>query len=280
MRRQDQTLDEIFETLSPIDAAWMDGLAELVIASLQSLPEKPSYTVDDVAAVLDPNFDAGLTVIRLFLDMSKDEFTVALREKTGQIGTGVTAFRKHRREFAAALAELGTLDAIRECVHRPARWSDILVERLKSGRGSAIKGQRRGKHLEDFTERFVEKVFGKGNYDVRCRFLGETGQSTEKADFAIPSKSEPRVLIEVKAYGATGSKQTDVLGDVSRIVDQKRHDTTLLLVTDGVTWRDRANDMRKLVKLQNRGRIGRIYTLKMADEMERDLEQLKQEYEL
>jgi hypothetical protein len=212
--------------------------------------------------------------------MSKDEFTAALRQKASSIGAGVTAFRKHRPQFLAALEGLGTVDAIRDSVHRPARWNDILVERLKSGRGSAIKGQRRGKHLEDFTERFVQKVFGEGNYSVRCRFLGESGQSTEKADFAIPSKSDPRILIEVKAYGATGSKQTDALGDISRIVDEKRNDTTLLLVTDGVTWHDRLSDLRKLVELQNRGRIARIYMLKMADEMERDLQQLKQQYEL
>ena len=258
----------------------MDAHAELVIASLKSFPEKPSYTIDDLAALLERDFDAGLTVIRLFLDMSKDEFTAALREKTGSVGAGVTAFRKHRRRFLSALKRFGVLDAIRNRVHQPARWNDILIERLKSGRGSAIKGQRRGKHLEDFTERFVRKVFGEKSYDVRCRFLGETGQSTEKADFAIPSKSAPRILIEVKAYGATGSKQTDVLGDISRIVDQKRLDTTLLLVTDGATWRDRKSDLRKLVELQNRGRIARIYTLKMADEMERDFRQLKNEYEL
>lgn len=123
MRRQNQTFDEIFAKLSPIEAAWMDALAELVVASLESLPEKPSYTVDDVAAVLERDFDAGLTAIRLFLDMSKDEFSAALRQKTAAIGAGVTAFRKHRSEYLAALERLGTLDAIRDSVHRPERRS-------------------------------------------------------------------------------------------------------------------------------------------------------------
>ena len=73
-------------------------------------------------------------------------------------------------------------------------------------------------------------------YDARCRFTGATGISTEKTDFAIPSKDDPGILIEAKAYGATGSKQTDVLGDITRIVNEKRDDTQFLLVTDGITF--------------------------------------------
>ncbi|MFQ5760978.1 MAG: DpnII family type II restriction endonuclease, partial [Acidiferrobacterales bacterium] len=77
-----------------------------------------------------------------------------------------------------------------------------------------------------------------------------------------------------KAYGATGSKQTDILGDINRIIEEKRHDTTFLLVTDGVTWKARANDLRKLVTMQNQGFIGRIYTTAMAGDLQRDLRQL------
>jgi DpnII restriction endonuclease len=88
------------------------------------------------------------------------------------------------------------------------------------------------------------------------------------------------VLIETNAYGATGSKQTDVLGNVARIVDQKRHDTDFLLVTDGVTWKDRVNDLRKRVEMQNQGLITRIYTRAMASQFEEDLKELRREHAL
>lgn len=71
-----------------------------------------------------------------------------------------------------------------------------------------------------------------------------------------------------------------MLGDVTRIVDQKRDDTSFLLVTDGLTWKERASDLRKQIGLQNRGRITRIYTIKMAEELERDLLRLKAEHGL
>ena len=152
-----------------------------------------------------------------------------------------------------------------------------MLERLKGGRGSAIKGQRRGRALEEFTEDIVKSVFGTDGYDRGCSFVGRSGHSTEKADFAIPIKSDPRILIEVKAYGATGSKQTDVLGDVGRIMEQKRPDAIFMLVTDGKTWEQRTSDLGKLVKYQNVGIIYRIYTKQMASDLASDLAQIRAE---
>jgi hypothetical protein len=170
--------------------------------------------------------------------------------------------------------------ALTELANTPVSWQSILIERLRFGRGSAIKGQRRGRCLEDFTEEVLRRVFSDVGYDTRCRFLGVTGTSTEKADFAIPNKDDPRILIESKGYGATGSKQTDILGDIEKIDAQKRHDTHFLLVTDGVTWRSRVNDLRKLVEMQNQGRVARIYTQSMAAELESDLRDLRRDHSL
>ena len=86
-------------------------------------------------------------------------------------------------------------------VNKPTTWNDLLIERLHGGRGRAIKGQNRGRGLEDFTEEWV-RALGEGAYDPRCRFVGKSGLTTEKADFAIPSKEDPRIIIEVKAYGS------------------------------------------------------------------------------
>jgi hypothetical protein len=178
------------------------------------------------------------------------------------------------------MQNLGVAETIAGLINKPVGWRDILIERLKYGRGSAIKGQKRGRSLEDFAEEIVKLVFGEGSCDTRCRFVGATGLSTEKADFAIPNRADPRILIESKGYGATGSKQTDVLGDIERIVHEKRPDTHLLLVTDGVTWRSRQSDLSKLIEWQNQGRIARIYTQLMAAELEADLRQLRLDHSL
>lgn len=290
MKRYRQTLDELLKQLSPVHTSWLDAHAEAVIWRLKQLPKKKTYTRADLAGIFaistltkdtkaTEHFEASLTIMRLFLDMSKDEFTAALRDQLGA-GAGITRLKQDPDGFLGALEGLGVLGRMAAVVNTPATWSDTLIERLKGGRGSAIKGQRRGRFLEDFVEQLVIRIFGGDGYDLRCQFVGATGLSKEKTDFAIPSKNDPAILIEVKAYGATGSKQTDVLGDITRIVTEKRGDTHFLLVTDGVTWRDRVNDLRKLVQLQNQGRITRIYTQSMAKQLEADLKQLKREHGL
>jgi hypothetical protein len=280
LKRYRQTFEEIISKLSAIQAEWKDDLAKSVMEILDSIPEKDAYTAGDLREVLEQDFDAGLTLVRLFLDFSKDELVGALRESTGKNGIGVKAYRSNPETFLESLAALGALDKMQEVVGAPVTWRDLLVERLKTGRGSAIKAQTRGKFLEDKTAEVVREVFGIGNFDVGRRFLGPTGQSDEKADFAIPSKEDARILIEVKAYGATGSKQTDILGDMARIIDKKRQDTTLLFVTDGITWKARTRDLRRLIALQNEGKITRIYTSQMFPDLRDDLLLLRSEHGL
>jgi hypothetical protein len=274
MERRRQTFEEIISSFSRIESAWKDEHAESVMDLLDGIEEKSSYATGDLRQLLDRNHEAGMTLIRLFLDLSKDELIGSLRD----VEAG--AYRKDPERFLQGLVSLGALEKMREAVVTPVTWRDILIERLKTGRGSAIKAQARGRFLEDKTEEIVQAVFGIGHYDARCRFVGANGQEDEKADFAIPSREDPRILIEVKAYGATGSKQTDILGDMGRIVGKKRHDTTLLFVTDGVTWKLRTNDLRKLIEMQNKGQIARIYTSKMFPDFRQDLLRLRSEYGL
>ncbi len=278
MKRYHQTLDELVAGLSAVETSWRDSHSTHVIQLIAELPDKKAYDPEDVAALLDEDFAAGITAIRLVLGMSKDEFTLSLRAILE--GTGASQYTKDRSAFLNALKEMGVPAALTHLANTPVNWRDILTERLKYGRGSAIKGQKRGRALENFTEEIVAKVFADVGYDPRCRFVGAKKLSTEKADFAIPSKDDPAILIECKAYGATGSKQTDILGDVERIVAEKRSDTHLLLVVDGASWTLRLNDLRKLVEWQNEGRIARLYTQSMANELEEDLRQLRAEHSL
>jgi hypothetical protein len=273
-----QEVDEIAASLTEMEAEWMDGTAANVISALAKLPFRETYTRADLDALLQEDFGTAITIFQLLLDISKDELRQRLPHALGGGGSGVTRYRMDPGAFLDALERLGVDVAMTEAVHRKTVWSDILVERLKSGRGRAIRGQARGRSLEDFVQERIERVFGAESFDRGCSFVGRDGEQRAKADFAIPSKENPRIVIEVKAYAATGSKQTDVLGDLAAIIRTKRHDTTLLFVTDGLTWRDRLSDLRKIVELQNRGEITRIYTRALAEEMEEDLHVLRQEH--
>ena len=236
MKRYRQSLEEVLSLLSPVDTTWMDEHSAAVVTAVSQLPVQDEYSRHDLAALLSADFDLGITMLRLVLGMSNGEFQLHMSQQLqGPGGVGITRFRREADLFLDALDDLGLRETLAGLVNRPVDWKDILTERLRYGRGSAIKGQKRGRGLEDAVEDIVSAVFGDRGFDSRCRFVGSSGRETEKADFAIPSKDDPRILIECKAYGATGSKQTDVLGDIERIVLQKRSDTHLLLVTDGMS---------------------------------------------
>ena len=81
MQRIRQRVDQLIEALSPVETSWRDGHAESVIALLERVPSKQTYTSTDLQALLDSDFDAAWDLVRLFLDLSKDEFEMRLKEK-------------------------------------------------------------------------------------------------------------------------------------------------------------------------------------------------------
>ena len=272
MQVRDQTLDEVVDSLSPLDVDWMDETAAHAIARLTAVPRKATYDRGDVEALLSEHFEEGILCARLFLMLSKDSMEAELRKELGG-PIGVKSYKANSSTYLDALDRMGLPDKMAVTINHQPVWSDILVERLRAGRGSAISGQRRGRGLEDFAETLVQEVFGDA-YETRCTFTGADGK-TAKCDIAVPDRNRPAVVMEVKRYGATGSKMTDILGDLDKIIDSKRHGTRLFFVTDGTTWKARLSDLKKIVERQNQGKIDRIYTMQMRDQFVDDLRSIK-----
>jgi len=270
-----QSVDEILHSLSPLDTEWRDATADAAIAKLAAMEKKEVYSISDAADLLEGSFDVGILCVRLFLGFSKDRMEQELRATLGAGGTGQQRYKRDPVGYLNGLEALGLLEKMALSVNYVPKWSDILVERLRSGRGSAILGQKRGRDLEDFVEVLVKEVFGAGGYGTRCSFSGPKGVA--KCDFVIPGKDDAKIIIEVKGYGATGSKMSDVVGDLDAIIAAKRSDSRFLLVTDGTPWIDRKSDLRKIVERQNHGDIMRIYTSTMQEELVSDLRTLKAE---
>lgn len=276
MQVLEQHIADVIANLSPLPVDWWDNVAASAIAKLSSLPTKPSYDREDLRSLLNGNFEEGLLCARLFLMLSKDSMETELRGRLGPGGIGARRYALSPEEYLSVLESMGILTAMATTINYQPVWSDILVERLRAGRGSAIQGQLRGRGLEEFAEALVAEVFGDRGYEPRCTFYGADG-TPAKCDIVIPDRNRPRIVIESKAYGATGSKMTDIIGDLDAIIAAKRHDTPLLFVTDGLTWNARLSDLRKIVQRQNQGKITRIYTTKMRDQFLNDLRTLKAE---
>jgi hypothetical protein len=89
----------------------------------------------------------------------------------------------------------------------------------------------------------------------------------------LPSLENPDIIIEAKAYSATGSKQSDVAGDmrdkiVRRIPAACRQEVDVILVTDGGSWRLREPDLKILVNLNSDGVLDGLYQISTLDQLE------------
>jgi hypothetical protein len=281
MERHVQSKEELRTQLSEVITDWKDDFAIEFLDFLALLPQQRALDKDSIKEILEKDFRRGLLFFQLICEQSKDEFAIVLKSLFIDFpkGAGKNSFRENPDRFVDILISYGLITKFQHILLKDFTWKDILMERLKGGRGSAIKGQTRGRNLEDFVEMYVKEVFG-SNYDARESFIGRDGNKKAKADFSIPSKNQPQIIVEVKAYGATGSKQSDVIGDIEKIMKEKRSDTYFLLVTDGITWLSRMRDFERLIDFQNQGDIHRIYTQKMSNELAADLLQLKRELKL
>ena len=149
MRPVQQQFDVIIQSLSPLEADWMDDMAEAIMERIQAVPVKDEYGREDIAALVEAKDGTGFTVSRfcvgLFLGYSKDKLEVELKDRLGDGGSGLKRFQSDRETFLDVLEDMGLRAAMTAMVNREPVWSDILQERLRSGRGSAIQGQQRGR---------------------------------------------------------------------------------------------------------------------------------------
>lgn len=122
MRRRRQTVDELLNSLSHIQTSWKDQHAEGVTRVIDAIPKKAAYGLPDIECLLEHDFEAGLTAIRLVLELSKDELSLALKESLGPGGVGVTRYRNDRGAYLASIERLGVIQAMQELVNTPVSW--------------------------------------------------------------------------------------------------------------------------------------------------------------
>lgn len=262
------TLEELLQQIERIPSEWLDELGREVIDTVPKIVKelKEEGVNKGTVEKLLHRYKYALDVFRLMLGLSQDEIMNELLYfvKISGLGRGFRTIRErasqHSSELAEALVEnLGLADAVSEELFHKWKYAEVLIERYKYQRGRAIKGQKRGRSLEDEVEDLLKGIGVR--YESRKNFISKKAIEA-KADFSIPSHFHPQIVIETKGYEATGSKLTDVLGDILKIVQAKDPETRFYLVTNGIGWFRRISDLKHLIELQNKGDINMIYTRK------------------
>ena len=176
MKKVIQKTDILLKNLSNLETDWKDDFAIEVIEFLDEIKVDDINDSRNLTKLLELNFEVASTIFRLFLEKSKDEYTSILKELIPEKGMiGKKGFVKDKNKYIEVFEKLLLNKKIIDTINKDYSWKDIIVERLKAGRGSAIKGQKRGRQLEDFVESIIKKVYKK--YDPRCSFIGMTAGS-------------------------------------------------------------------------------------------------------
>src|SRR5260370_26654098 len=93
MKRYRQSVDDLLQLLTAMEVSWQDEHSRAVLRTLGTLPERRTYSNEDIQQLLETDFSVGLTILRLALDLSKDEFELQIRGVLGSGGVGVKRFQ-------------------------------------------------------------------------------------------------------------------------------------------------------------------------------------------
>lgn len=160
------------------------------------------------------------------------------------------------------------VERVREQLHREWSFADILVERQQWSRKKATSAQGSGRNIEDIVEEVV-KSLGL-TVKMRTKFFGRGGRSAP-CDLAIPSEEPYLIVGAAKGFDSTGSKLSDAVREIEMLADVKLPNQFVFAFIDGIGWKRRESDLRKIFDLWKKRYIDGIYTLSYMDLFKDDL---------
>lgn len=275
----------------PTEELEITGLDEVFLA-FDQLEEAydTRNPVSSLADILASNARV-LDVLRLILDLSEDRFATEVHpfingsppydKILDLIADDVEG--KYAKAISQGLhSDKNIEEEIGIFLDNQIEYFDIVANRYMQKAGKAIKSTFTGNYLENKVEEILNKNRFKRNEDYfqdqRAKFKtnGAVSETDKGPDFVLPTLENPQLIIEAKGYSSTGSKQSDVAGDmrekiVGHIPKEHRDDVEVILVTDGGSWRLREPDLKTLVELHNDGIIDGLYQIETLDQLEKHI---------
>jgi hypothetical protein len=93
------------------------------------------------------------------------------------------------------------------------------------------------------------------------------------ADLAIPAGgAAARIVVAAKGFNSTGSKQSDAVGEVETMARVRRPTQYVMAAIEGIGWKSRRADLRRLYDLWADGEIDGMYTLAALGRFRSDVE--------
>lgn len=212
---------------------------------------------------------SDVPVLGLAVGLGQEKLKNALKDAFDTSGW-VTLARTRSADLVQWLDE--DYDLIRMLTVQRQRdydFGDLLVARAGS-RVTATRAGQSGRKVEDEIEAIAIDLGLP--YQTRTRFIGRSGE-TAPCDLVVPNGSSAELVVAAKGFDSTGSKLSDAFTEIEKMAAVRLPRQYVMAVIDGIGWKSRLADLRRIHELWVNQQIDGMYTLATLDQFRDDLEE-------
>lgn len=237
-----------------------------ITAAAAGLAELPEVTVAALTAWVAEH-PTWVPALGLTVGLSQEQLKNHLRHRLGTSGW-VTLARDRPAELVALLEEdFDLLRLLQAQRHRTYGFGDVLVARAGT-RVTATRAGASGRRVEDEIEA-IARDLGLP-CQTRTRFEGRNGRDAP-CDLVIPNASDALIAVAAKGFDSTGSKLTDAVREIEEMAQVRQPRQFVMAVIDGIGWKSRQADLRRIHALWESRQIDGMYTLATLGDFREDL---------
>ncbi len=207
-------------------------------------------------------------VLGLVVGLSQEKLLNALKDGLNTSGA-YTLARDRPDELITFLTErFDVIEMVNKQADREYGLADVLIARAGT-RVTATRATVAGRSIEDMIED-IAKDLGLP-YATRTRFVGR-GDQTGPADLVIPDSTNAVIMVAAKGFDSTGSKLSAAYEEIAKMAAVRKPTQFIMAVVDGIGWKKRRADLRRIHDLWTTNDIDGLYTVSALDQFRSDLE--------
>lgn len=259
------TLGRLSAHIDPLAPTVETDAIRAAAASLAALPEITRSSLTSWAT----DHPHDVPVLGLLVGLGQEKLKNSLKHAFDTSGW-VHLARRHSADLIGWLDDTYHLVAQTNAqLHGTYGIGDVLVARAGT-RAAATAAGAQGRKVEDEIEDVVK---GLGlPYQARTTFTGRNSR-TAPCDLVIPNSGSAAIVIAAKGFDSTGSKLTDAVREIVEMADVRLPRQFVIAVIDGIGWKNRAADLRRIHQLWVDQQIDGMYTLATLNQLRADVEE-------
>lgn len=264
----DEYLASLGRLTAHIDPTVSSPEAAAIKDAATSLAAEEKIEVESLVTWVTLN-PRSVPVLGLCIGLSQERLKNVLKDRFDTSGW-LTLARQRPRELVEMLDE--EFDLVRLVTVQRRRkydFGDVLVARAAT-RSTATQAGVSGRKVEDEIEAIVVDLGLP--YKTRTRFRGR-GSRTAPCDLVIPSGDDAMIAVAAKGFDSTGSVLSNAVREVDEMAEARQPRQYIMAVIDGIGWKSRVSDLRRIHALWTTHQIDGMYTLASLGDFRRDLEE-------